>query len=192
MRIGRLPGSLLALGLLLASCSSGPPPATFDLASRGTATKSLHLRRQLVVAEPTALQPLDSDHILVRRADGSLATLVHAQWSDRLPSLVQSRILQAFENGGAVGRVGPAGGTVSADTTLEVEIRSFEVDVGAGRGKVELAGRLVSSGSGKIVAARIFAADAPGASEGPAAAASLDQALNQALGDLTRWVAGSI
>jgi cholesterol transport system auxiliary component len=139
-----------------------------------------------------AVQPLDSDHILVRRADGSLATLAHAQWSDRLPNLVQSRIVQTFENGGAVGQVGPVGGAVTADTTLEVEIRSFEVDAGTGRGKVELAARLVSSGSGKIVAARIFTADAPGASEGPAAATSLDQALNLALAELTRWAVASV
>ncbi|MFI4994569.1 MAG: ABC-type transport auxiliary lipoprotein family protein [Hyphomicrobiales bacterium] len=179
----------LAAILGLAACGGGPPPATFDLAQHQPAAKGLHLRRQLVVAEPTALQPLDSDHVLVRRPDGTLATLAHAQWSDRLPPLVQSRIVQAFENAGAVGRVGPFGGTISADVTLDVEIREFEVDVGAGQGKVELAARLVRSASGQIIAARIFQTSAAGAGEGPSAAASLDQALGQALGDLTRWAA---
>ena len=123
MRIGRLVAGLLAIGLGLAACGGGTPPTTFDLAQREGTAKSLTLRRQLVVAEPSALQSLDSDHVLVRRADGTLATLAHAQWSDRLPRLLQSRILQAFENAGAAGRVGPVGGAVSADMTLESEIR---------------------------------------------------------------------
>jgi cholesterol transport system auxiliary component len=76
--------------------------------------------------------------------------------------------------------------------TLESEIRLFEVDVGAGQGKVELAARLVSASSGKIAAAHIFRVDAPGATEGPAAATTLDQALTQTLGELTRWAAAHL
>jgi cholesterol transport system auxiliary component len=192
VRIGRLSAALLMLGLSLAACGGGPPSTTFDLALREGAAKTLHLRRQLVVAEPIALQSLDSDHVLVRRADGTLATLAHAQWSDRLPRLVQSRLVQAFENAGATGQVGPSGGSVSANVTLEAEIREFEVDVGAGQGKVDLSARLVDTTSGKIIAARIFHANAAGGGEGPAAVASLDQALAQALGDLTRWAAAHL
>jgi cholesterol transport system auxiliary component len=191
VRIWRLAAGLLVVGLGLAACG-GPPPTTFDLAQRESATKTLHLRRQLIVAEPTALQSLDSDHVLVRRPDGTLATLAHAQWSDRLPRLMQSRIVQAFENAGAAGQVGPFGGTVSADMTLEVELRVFEVDVGAGQGKIEFAAKLVNSTSGRIVSARIFQAGAAGAGEGLAAASSLDQALAQALGELTRWAASHL
>jgi cholesterol transport system auxiliary component len=192
MRIGRLVAGLLAIGGGLAACGGGAPPVTFDLAQHEGAAKTLALRRQLVIAEPSALQSLDSDHVLVRRPDGTLATLAHAQWSDRLPRLLQSRIVQAFENAGAVGRVGPVGGAVSADTTLESEIRLFEVDVGAGQGKVELAARLVSSSSGKIVAAQIFHVAAPGATEGAGAARTLDSALAQTLGELTRWAAAHL
>jgi cholesterol transport system auxiliary component len=192
MRIGRLSAGLLMLGLSVAACGGGPPPTTFDLAQREGTARTLHLSRQLVIAEPIALQSLDSDHVLVRRADGTLATLAHAQWSDRLPRLVQSRIVQAFENAGASGQVGPSGGSVSANTTLEAEIRAFEVDVGAGQGKVEIAARLVDATSGKIIAARIFHADAGGGGEGPAAVGSLDQALSQALGDLIRWAAAHL
>jgi cholesterol transport system auxiliary component len=189
MRSGRLITGLLAANLGLSGCGGGPPPITFDLAQHEAATKTLHVRRQLVVTEPAALQPLDSDHILVRRPDGTLATLAHAQWSDRLPRLVQSRIVQAFENAGAVGRVGASGGQITADVTLDIEIRVFEVDVGAGQGKIELAARLVNSISGRVISDRIFRANAPGAGEGPSAPDSLDRALGQLLGELTRWAA---
>ena len=185
-----IPG-LSVIVFLLAGCG-GPPPITYDLAQRDISAKTLRLRRQLVIAEPSALQSLDSDKVLVRRPDGTLATLAHAAWSDRLPRLVQSRMIQAFENAGAVGQVGPSGGSISANATLEAEIRLFEIDVGAGQGRVEFAARLVDATSGRITAARIFHAEAPGGGEGPAAVSSLDQALAQALGDLTRWTAAHI
>jgi cholesterol transport system auxiliary component len=182
--------SLAVTSLALAACGGGPPPVTFDLAQPDRAAKrAIHLRRQLVVTEPTALQPLESDHVLVRRPDGTLATLAHAQWSDRLPRLVQARIVQAFENAGAVGRVGVSGGQITPDVTLDVEIRVFEVDAGAGQGKIELATKLVGAVSGRTVAARVFEANAPGASEGPAAVQALDQALGQLLGEIVRWAA---
>ncbi|SEB78660.1 cholesterol transport system auxiliary component [Rhizobiales bacterium GAS191] len=181
--------ALLGLALALAACGGGPPPATFDLAQSGTRGKALHGRHQLSVAEPTALQPLDSDRILVRRSDGSLATLARAQWSDRLPRLLQSRIVQAFENAGAVGRVSAFGGAATADLTLDVEIRVFEVDVGAGQGHIELAATLINAQSGRTTAARILQANAPGVTEGPAAAGSLDQALARLLPELVHWAA---
>jgi cholesterol transport system auxiliary component len=188
MRIGRF-AALLTLALCLAACG-GAPATTFDLIQSEGGGKTLSLRRQLAVAEPSALQSLDSDKVLVRRPDGSLATLAHAQWSDRLPRLLQSRIIQAFENAGAAGRVGPVGGAVSADVTLETEIHLFEVDAGAGQAKIELAARLVGASSGKIGAAHTFHAEMAGATEGGAAARTLDSALSQLLSELTHWTAG--
>ncbi|MBV9137417.1 MAG: membrane integrity-associated transporter subunit PqiC [Hyphomicrobiales bacterium] len=161
---------------------------TFDLAQPDVAARrALHLKSQFVVTEPVAVQPLDSDRVLVRRSDATLATLAHAQWSDRLPRLVQARIVQAFENAGAVGRVGIAGGPITPDVTLYVEIRAFEVDAGAGRGKIELAVKLVDAVTGRTRAARVFQADAPGATEGPDAVKTLDQALGQVLAEIVRW-----
>jgi cholesterol transport system auxiliary component len=179
---------LIMTSLGLSACGGGPPPATFDLSQPETAArKALHVQRQFVVTEPIAVQPLDSDRVLVRRPDGALATLAHAQWSDRLPRLVQARIVQAFENAGAVGRVGISGGPITPDITLAAEIRVFELDAGAGQGKIELAVKLVNAVSGRIVAARVFQADMAGDTEGPAAVGTLDRALGQVLGEITRW-----
>ena len=151
------------------------------------ARKALHAKRQLVVTEPVAVQPLDSDRVLVRRPDGSLATLAHAQWSDRLPRLIQARVVQAFENAGAVGRVGVAGGAITPDVTLDPEIRLFELDAGAGQGKIELAVKLIDAVTGRTVAARVFRADIAGDTEGSSAVGTLDRALGQILGEITRW-----
>lgn len=191
LRVARLRRRLALLtmaALVLSACGGGPPPVTFDLAQPETAArKALHPKRQFVVTDPVAVQPLDSDRVLVRRQDGSLATLAHAQWSDRLPRLVQARIVQAFENAGAIGRVGIAGGAITPDVTLDVEIRVFELDAGAGQGKIELAIKLIDAVTGRTTAAHVFQADLAGDTEGPAAVATLDRALGQILGEITRW-----
>ncbi|MBV8425629.1 MAG: membrane integrity-associated transporter subunit PqiC [Hyphomicrobiales bacterium] len=179
---------LTTVSLVLSGCGGGPPPVTFDLAQPETGgRKALHPKRQFVVTDPVAVQPLDSDRVLVRRPDGSLATLAHAQWSDRLPRLVQARIVQAFENAGAVGRVGIAGGAITPDVTLDVEIRVFELDAGVGQGKIELAVKLIDAVTGRTIAARVFQADMAGDTEGPSAAGTLDRALGQILGEIIRW-----
>jgi len=187
-RPGRPPAWLVAAGLALAGCS-GPPPATFDLTQHEVTVKAIHARRQLSVMEPTALQPLDSDKVLVRRPDGSLAMLAKTQWSDHLTRVVQSRIVQAFEKAGALGHVSAFGGVVTPDLTLQVEIQVFEVDVGSSQGNVEIAASLVGATSGRTLAAHVFKAHVPGGTEGPAAVDALDQALGQVLGDLVRWAA---
>lgn len=179
---------LVMASLALSACGGGPPPVTFDLSQPETAArKALHAKRQFVVTEPAAVQPLDSDRVLVRRPDGSLATLAHAQWSDRLPRLVQARIVQAFENAGAVGRVGISGGAITPDVTLDAEIRVFELDAGAGQGKIELAVKLIDAVTGRTIAARLFRANVAGETEGPSAAGTLDRALGQILAEVTRW-----
>jgi cholesterol transport system auxiliary component len=189
IRVGGGLASAFAVSLALVACGGGPPPITFDLSQRDTPTQPLHARRQLVVTEPSAVQPLDSNQIVVRRADGSLATLAHTAWADRLPRLIQTRVVQAFENAGAVGHVGIAGGPITADLTLDLEVRDFEIDVGAGQAKIEIAARLVNSLSGRTVVARILHASVPAAGDSPSTTDSLDQALGQVLGQLIRWAA---
>jgi cholesterol transport system auxiliary component len=173
----------------LAACSSGPPAASFDLSQPPTRTKWLHPRHQLVVVDPAALQPLDSNDVIVRRQDGTLATLAQAQWSDRLPRVVQTRLIQAFENAGAVGHVGFSGGPITPDLTLDLEIRAFELDVGAGEARVQIAAKLLAAGTGRVVAARIFDGQASITGSGPERAHSLDQALGSVLGEMVRWAA---
>ncbi len=81
---------------------------------------------------------------------------------------------------------------MTADLDLDIEIRTFEVDAGAGIARIELAAKLVSPLTGRTLAAKIFQATAPAAGEGPAAAEGLDQALGQVLGDIVRWSAAYI
>ena len=177
----------LAAGLLLASCASGPPPAAFDL-SAATPAPARPLRAQLRIAEPLAGVDLDSDGILVRTGPQEVATLAGAKWSERLTLLVQSRLTQTFENANLLRQVGPRP-TSGADYDLDVEIRKFELDVARSRVEIDLAVRIVSAGSGRIVAAQIFTAEAPVASTGGAeVSAALDSALSSVMTRIVAFV----
>lgn len=173
---------LLALG----GCGGGPPPATYDLSASQDKARAGRLSGTLIVNEPTAVQPVDSDRIVIRTGAESVAYLSGAQWADRLPRLVQTRLIETFENAGLLGRVGRPG--LAASHVLMVELRRFEVDVSRNEAIVEISAKIVTDGAARIVAAQIFTATAPApATQGGQAAASLDAALGDAMRRIVVW-----
>jgi cholesterol transport system auxiliary component len=141
----------------------------------------------MVVAEPTALQIYDSERILVREAQGTLSQLPGVQWSERLPRLVQTRLIQAYQNASKLRQIGRPGERIVADYQLNLEIRAFEVDATQGLALVEIAARLVNDKNGQVIKAALARASEPvSAIDGLGAAQALDTALSRALIDLIR------
>jgi cholesterol transport system auxiliary component len=172
---------------LLAGCAGQGQRTTYDLTAPGNIGKAGGLGGQLVVNEPTAVQALDTDRILVRD-NGALAYLPDAQWADRLPRLFQTRLIQTFENASRLGSVGRPGDRVVADYALNADIRAFGIEAATGLAVVEVTVRVVSDRTGRVASARAFSARVPVASiTGPAAAAALDEAMSQVLRDIVRW-----
>jgi cholesterol transport system auxiliary component len=193
----RVAGAALVLGmagLLLAGCG-GAPKATFDLtAPRDVRVTSATPRGLLVVPPPTALQVLDTEQIAVSPRPGEVTYADNSQWTDRLPSLLQARIIQAFENGSRLRAVGRPGDRLTPDWSLVTDIRQFSVKVVDGEvvAVVELSAKLVTDRGGRIAAARLFSAASPGATDGAGAAAALDRALAVVLRDLVAWATARI
>jgi len=73
---------VLAVAALLAGCGGGATPTTFDLSAPGGLGKVGGSRAIMVVAEPTAVQALDSDRVIVRDSSGALSFVGGAQWAD--------------------------------------------------------------------------------------------------------------
>lgn len=174
--------------LLLAGCGGGPPPSTFDLsAPRGAARGLSGGGRAIVVQEPSTIAALDSERILVRAAGGELTYLPRAQWADRLPRLLQARLIQTFENRGRAA-VGRPTDRITGDVQLIVDIRHFEVREATRDAHVEIAAKIVGGSSGNVSTARLFSASAPvGTIDGAGATSGLDQALARVLLDVTGW-----
>jgi cholesterol transport system auxiliary component len=192
-RRGLLGVAMALLSVPLAACGGGSPLETFDLSATTFSSGAARGRGQLVIAEPVATSPANSDRIVVRPTPESIATLKGAQWTESLPHLMQTRLVQSFENSRGVRAVGRPGSGIDADYTLVSEIRRFEIDVAAQEAVVELSVKLVSERGGRVVAAGLFNARAPGsASDGAAAAAGLDAALAKAMHDIIVWTSTRI
>jgi cholesterol transport system auxiliary component len=180
--------------LALAGCLSMPIP-TYDLtAPREFPPHRGGWRGQLVVPEPTALAILDTERIVVRPGGDQVAQLSGAQWIDRLPKLLQSRIVQAFENANRLRAVGRPNDRIVADYQLVVDVRHFNLTVGGeARAEVELSAKIVADRAGRIVAAQVFRATVPaGASEGDAAVRAIDAAFSHVVTDMVVWASGKI
>jgi cholesterol transport system auxiliary component len=177
------------LAALLGGCGGGAAPLTFDLAALPVAGRPVAAARSIVVSEPVGIQPFEADRIIVREGGGSLSFLGGGQWADRLPRLIQSRIIQSLENSGRLRSVSRPGDKVVADYQLISEIRAFDVQAATGEAVVDLALKLVADGTGKVTAARIFVARVPVAKiDAGTGARALDQALTTVLADVVRWV----
>ncbi len=180
-------GWIVALALALAACG-GSAPETFDLSA--TAVPPIHkLRAQLAIREPVASLDLDTQRILVRTGPETLAYLAGAQWSDRLPTLVQTRLVQTFQNAHLIQSVARAGAGFAADYSLELDIRNFELDVKAAQAHIDVAAKIVAIHSGRVVAARIFEAHVPTTGTGGAEATA---ALNAALATVMTQIVGFV
>jgi cholesterol transport system auxiliary component len=184
---------LLAVDLaglsLLAACSSAPL-TTYDLTPAAGGFAARAGRGQLAVLQPEAILPANSDRIVVRSDPQSVAYLTGAQWADRLPSLVQSRIIESFQNAHLLREVGRPG--MLADFSLQTGIRRFELDAAQSAAIVEISAQILSQG-GRIIAARLFSDNVPVASQDPGVvAAALDAALAQVMRDIVIWTAPKI
>jgi len=188
--------AVATLALALTGCSGGlgglvtkSPGTAYDLSPAKSFARPVGRGRgQLVVAEPTALGPLDGDRILVRPAPGQLAQIGDGQWEERLPRLVQARLVQSFENAKRLG-VGRPSDKITTDFALLTDLRVFEVSAVDGTAQVEIAAKIVNERSGRIVAARVLRAAVPAsAMQGPEAVAAINAAFEQVATELVLWV----
>lgn len=181
---------VLAISLGLAGCGGGATPTTFDLSAPRDFGKLKGSRAAVVVNEPTTVQTLDSERVIVKDSSGALSFLGGAQWADRVPKLVQVRLIQTFENGSRIASVSRPGERIVPDYQLNTDIRAFNIDARSGSAVVEITAKLVTDRTGHIQRAKLFKARVPaGAVDGGGAARALDRALSLVLIQIARWAA---
>ncbi|RWD66973.1 MAG: ABC transporter [Mesorhizobium sp.] len=182
----------VALVLTLAGCAAlGGKPAPLDTFELSAPSVDMHghSRRQILIAQPSALKALDSQNIVIRPSDQSIQFLKGAQWADRLPLIVQARLAETFQRSGSFAGVGKPGEGLAIDYQIIAEVRSFEVRVNGGEhAEVELFVRILNDRNGEVRAAKSFTASAPVSGGGNAAYVNaLDNAFGQAAKDIVRW-----
>lgn len=195
----------LTLAVSVSACSGGVlgglvgtgnnPTPTFDLsAPTNFGTLPGRARGLLAVEQPTALQILDTEKVVIAPTPGEVAYLPDAQWVDRLPKLLQARIVQTFENSSRIRAVAKTQDRVSADYLLVVDVRQFGIQAYDGpTANVELSVKIVYQRGGRIAAATVLSSRvAASGSSGSAATLALDQAFSDVLVQMVKWTSRRI
>jgi cholesterol transport system auxiliary component len=186
--------TLPLLALVLAGCGTSAKNDTFDLSASVNADGPSAKGRQILVAQPTALRALDSEQIVIRVSPSEIQYLSRAQWSDKLPRMVQSKLVEAFENSGKLGGVGVPGQGLAIDYQVVSDIRSFEIDTAGGsQAVVEISAKILNDRSGSVRAQKVFRQAVPAAGgSNEAFVKSLDRAFSTVTAQIVDWTLHSI
>lgn len=176
---------------LLSGCSSSRPLDTFSLQpASGQVSKARKKNVQLLIPTPAALKALDSENIVISSAPGSIAYLDGAQWGDRLTNIVQTKLVQSFQNSGAFSGVGRPGDGLAINYQVLTELRSFGVQTyGSARtATVEIAVRILNDKNGEVKATRVFKSSSAVSGTGNAAyVKALNSAFDQVSNEIVSW-----
>jgi cholesterol transport system auxiliary component len=155
-----------------------------------------HVAAQFVVDMPYAPAALDTQRIAVSKSPVTLDYLADGDWVDRAPGLMQTALIEAFENSKAVGGVGPQALGLRADFVIESDMRHFEVvyDSPAAGGEgtpiasVALAVKLVKVPEHKILAESMISAREPAAANAtPQIAVAFNTAVASVAKQVVSW-----
>jgi cholesterol transport system auxiliary component len=145
---------------------------------------------QLQLPRPHAAELLDSPRIVVRPLPGELQVYKGAVWAQPAPDLLQDTLVRAFEDSGRIAGVARHGTGIAGDYELLLDLRRFDSDYAGGAGPtatIEIGAKLIDTRSNSVFANRTFRQVHAATATDIGAVA---QALEQALGALTREVVG--
>jgi cholesterol transport system auxiliary component len=182
--------------LLLAACTAltGKKDPFTVYAPRYTppaaAANAPRIDRQLAIDTPLASDALDTSHMLVMPTPGAIESYKGARWSDEMPVLLRSLLIQAFQDSGRITGVGAITSGLHADYSLTIDLYDFETQYrdGAPIAVIRLNAKLTDFSVNRIRAARTFEVDTPVAgAQAAEAAVAFNQALNELLPQIVDW-----
>ncbi len=160
---------VLPLALGLVGCEGilpklgGPAPNLYTLTPKNTFAKGLpRVNWQLVVGEPVASGGLNIDRIALRATPTELKYFAGARWTERAPRMIQTLLVESFENSGAIVAVGRKAIGLRSDYNLNTDLREFQAEYFDADGiptiRVRLNAKLIKQPLRAIVASKTFEA----------------------------------
>ena len=192
----RYAGVGLVLALALSGCSlpqfGGPAPDLYTLSPKSTFAPELpEVTWQLVVEEPSAAKGIDTDRIAIAPTPLEVKYFPNSRWADRAPKMVQTLLIQSFENAKKIVSVGRQSLGLRSDFVLKTELREFQAekgDDGATTVRVRVNLKLVRPALGQIVASQSFESVKPCPTEGiNDVVAAFDEAVGAVLKRSVAW-----
>ena len=159
---------LLAVLGFMPGCSflpSGPAPNMYILSPKSTFSDKLPtISSQLVIAQPTTGRALNTDRIAMNPTPDQFKYYEGARWTSMAPLMIQTLLVESFENTGSIEAVGRQAISLRPDFLLVSELREFQAQESTNSGEpplilVRMSVKLISQPRAKIVDSDIFSAE---------------------------------
>ena len=189
----------LTLALALAGCSGNilpdagnDPPKLYVLTPKNTFSNKLpKVDWQLTIAFPIADAALNTARIALRHSPISLEYYARANWVDTAPQMIQTLLVESYENTGKIVSIGRQSVTLRADYSLLTDLREFQAEYmgdGPPRVRVRLNAKLVRMPQRTILATETFEfIEAAASSDLETVVGAFDMALGKTLKRIVEW-----
>ncbi len=148
---------------------------------------------QLVFPEPDVVGSVFNDEVAIVTPAGDRSTAFQAKWPDTLSRVVQSRIVQSFENAGYLKVLGRQPDGLKVDYQLLVDLRSFQIVTSdTPTAEISFSAKIVGE-NGEILGARLFDVSVPATiTDQASVSAALNQAFDKVVTDLVVWTCKTV
>ncbi len=187
----------LPLAGALAACEvavpgQGPLPDLYRLTPKSTFAPDLPtVKWQLLLEQPLTNASIDTTRIGLQRSSTSVEFYARASWSDRAPQMIQTLMIESFENSERIIAVGRDSVALRADYILKTDLREFQAKYMGGpnpRVHVSMIARLVKMPRRAIIGAEKFEAEVEAEADTmKAIIEAFDYALGKVLKRLVEW-----
>jgi phospholipid/cholesterol/gamma-HCH transport system substrate-binding protein len=191
---GKLDGIVSGLERMTGGGAANAPKVIYDLdAPQSFALAKKPVKGQLVIPEPTGVLMFDTQRILFVPPGGDHPEFANFQWSDSLPKLLQTKLIQSFENYDVGHAPLRAADGLPADYQLLIDIRGFQVTTESGPvAEIGLSAKILDK-NGRVIAARLFQDKKKLESLDPQSAVNAFSAVFGAIaGDLIGWTVAAL
>ena len=190
--LAALPVVALATGCSLPVPGQGPPPVLYRLTPKSSFRDDLpSVDWQMVLEPPVADAGLNTTRIALQHSQTQMEYYARSGWVDRAPLMIQTLMVESFENSGKIVSIGRESIGLRADFILKTELRELQAvyfNGGAPEAWVNIAAKLVQMPRRTIVASDSFDARISAAADDlPQIIEAFDEALGKVLRRMVEW-----
>jgi cholesterol transport system auxiliary component len=196
--VGLRAGIVASLALVLSACSGvlpggGPPPSFYTLSPKSSFSADVPtVNWQLVVENPATSGALATQRIALTHDPVQIEYFGGARWTENAPQLVQTLLVESFENSNKIIAVGRQAIGLRSDFNLKSDLREFQaeydVEGEAPVIRVRVNTKIIRQPKRQIVASRTFErkvrADSTGMRD---VVKAFDKALGKVLKRIVEW-----
>lgn len=196
-RRGLLLGAAAVAGTGLSGCGGlipqAPPSNLYTLTPKNTFHADMpRVDWQLVVEEPYAAGGLDTHRIAIMTNPYEIKYYADARWAERAPRMVQTLLVESFENTGKIVSVGRQSIGLRSDFNVKSELREFQAELRNGTAvpeiRVAINAKLIAQPNQQILASASFEHRQKAAgTDMLSVIAAFDIALGQVMREIVQW-----